>query len=176
MPGLPKSYIKKYGISKKAWTEYRKANKGRTTKRKTAKVKHVAKRRRRYTRKTTRRKKDRRIPLAPTLGFALPLAFGKPYGGTWASPMEAAMDGSWKGALQSALVNLTGIAVPIAGTGFTGKPEVEINKLLNPLDFSSAGAIKGLVLGALVSKFVGTKFGVNRTMKKIPFLGKYIKL
>jgi len=28
MAGLPKSYIKKYGISKRAWTEYRKAKRG----------------------------------------------------------------------------------------------------------------------------------------------------
>jgi len=51
MSGLPKKYIKKYGVSKKAWSEYRKS-KGRTTR--TQKTKRggvkVARRKRSYSR------------------------------------------------------------------------------------------------------------------------------
>lgn len=54
MRGLPKSYIKKYGISKKAWAEYRKAkggrkrkvNKPKKTRNITRRIRSVAKKRR----------------------------------------------------------------------------------------------------------------------------------
>ena len=55
MAGLPKKYIKKYGVSKKAWAEYRKVS-GKTKTRKSTKRKikvsrTMAKRRKSYSRK-----------------------------------------------------------------------------------------------------------------------------
>lgn len=91
LPGLPKSYIKKYGISKRAWREYRKAvpkrgtglKTGRAGKRRRGKprteaqrrarhnpkkVKRVA-RRRSYSRKR-RRRGVKTIPILPLVGLA----------------------------------------------------------------------------------------------------------
>lgn len=126
--------------------------------------------------KKRRVKRDKRVPLGPTLGFSIPLGFAKGYSGAWASVAEAIQRGQPMHAIQSAILSLTGIAVGMPGTGYTGPAQVEMHKLLNPFEFTSAGAIKGLMLGALVSTVFGTKLGVNRSMKKIPFVGKYIKL
>lgn len=121
-------------------------------------------------------KKDKRIALAPTLGFGIPLGFAKGFSGAWGSVVENFQRGEYLGALQAAVLSVTGIAVGMPGTSYEGPPVVEMHKILNPTDFTAAGAIKGLILGTIVSKVVGTKLGVNRSMKKIPFIGKYIKL
>lgn len=86
--GLPASYIKKWGVSKRAWREYRKKN-PKTNKRRsstTRKVKRVA-RRRRYTRKRRRRK--RTIAILP-LGGAVAGIFIPDEGGNsvWSSIVE----------------------------------------------------------------------------------------
>lgn len=121
-------------------------------------------------------KKDRRHAIAPTLGFGLPLGFSKGFDGAWPSVVEATQRGNIMEAAQSAILALTGIAVGMPGTHYEGPPVIEMHKILNPTDFTAAGAIKGLIIGSVVSKIVGTKLGVNRAMKKIPFVGKYIKL
>ena len=55
MKGLPKSYIKKWGVSKKAWREYKKSkSSGKTKVSRTGGKKTVAKRR--YTRRRTKRR------------------------------------------------------------------------------------------------------------------------
>jgi len=63
----------------------------------------------------------------------------------------------------------------MAGTGYTGPIRMDYAKVLNPLDFSEAGALKGLLFGVIVSK-VASKLGANRYMKKIPLIGKWIKV
>jgi len=70
--GLPKSIIKKYGITKKAWQvfrskhPYKKVYKGGTSKAKT--VKSMARKRRYVRKRSYRRKKDKRISLIGTAG------------------------------------------------------------------------------------------------------------
>jgi len=126
--------------------------------------------------KKKRRKKDNRVAILPTLGFFAPLLFGKAYGGTWSSPMEAMKDGKFMLALQSAIINLTGLGIPMPDTGYTsGEVKFDIGKVLNPTEFGHAGALKGLLFGTAGSK-AATKFGLNRQLKKVPFVGKYIKL
>lgn len=73
---LPKSYIKKYGISKEAWSKYKaslkkpykKTYKGRSIK--------TTKRKRKVTRrkKSYRRKRKKTIPILPIVGLAAGLA------------------------------------------------------------------------------------------------------
>lgn len=64
MAGLPKKYIKRYGISKKAWNEYRKTKrrKSPSLKKRTHRVrkKVVRMAKRRYTRRYARRRSYRR--------------------------------------------------------------------------------------------------------------------
>ena len=66
--GLPASYIKKYGVSKRAWSEYRKVHKRGTTKRKVRRVKTVAKRRYVRRRVTRRRRPKRKISIIGSIG------------------------------------------------------------------------------------------------------------
>ena len=73
--GLPKSIIKKYGISKKAWAVFRgrKSSKSSNPRpEKARKVKNVA--RRKYSRKRKRRSRGMTIPLAPVIGLIGPMA------------------------------------------------------------------------------------------------------
>ncbi len=125
--------------------------------------------------KRKRRKKDNRVPLLPTIGFFAPLLLGKAYGGTWSSPVEAIQEGNFLKALQSAIMNLTGIGVSVPGAELPEGILFDLNKVLNPLEFGHAGALKGLLFGSIGSKGA-TKFGLNRQLKKVPFVGKYIKL
>lgn len=72
--GLPKSIIKKYGVTKKAWRIYR-SRKGKTKKRRRS----TTKRTKRRSNPVAKRKKKNRtrnmtIPLAPTLGLAAGLS------------------------------------------------------------------------------------------------------
>lgn len=70
MPGLPKSIIKKYGISKKAWRIY-KASKGKSkSKRSSPKRKTTVGKRR----KKRRRRGPKTIPILPIIGVGVGLA------------------------------------------------------------------------------------------------------
>lgn len=129
--------------------------------------------RRRTTKKSYRRKKDRRIPLLPTIGFGAPLLTGKPWG--WSSPIEAIQQGNGAKAIQSAIANLTGVQVGMPNTGFTSGVNADLARIINPFDLEVAGAMKGLLWGTVGSK-LATKFGLNRYMKKVPFLGNKVKL
>lgn len=174
--GLPKSIIAKYGISKEAWRVYRnqkkKPKKNSSSKRSLTKV---VRRRRRASPKKRSRRKDKRVPLLPVGGFAVPLAFGSPFNGTWASPVQAIQEGNLEKAIQSTVYNLAGVRVPMQNTGYRSVVQFDWKEALNPFNFEAAGAIKGAVWGALASKFM-TKLGVNRNIAKIPFVGKHIKL
>lgn len=93
--GLPKSYIKKYGISKKAWKEYRKSKSKGRRKTNPKKVRNLP--RRRYTRRR-RRRNPRTIAIAPVLGLV----------GGLQDPIQRAVGGDYMGALHEARNIITG--------------------------------------------------------------------
>lgn len=95
MKGLPKSYIKKYGISKKAWREFRKSKSRKVTKRKKNNPKRSGK-------KTTRRRNSFTIPLGPVLGLAAGMA----------GPIKKLIDGEVEAAMEIAVENYTGFNIP----------------------------------------------------------------
>lgn len=168
MPGLPKKYIKKYGVSKKAWAAYRKdqkSNKRITTKKKSIRVKRVARRR---TKKRSRRKGKRRIPLLPFIGGVVAPAarIFSAVGGM--SRLESDPMGFLKGCVDQIGLKFTGIHfLP----GEAGLPTDKINfQWDEPLM-----TYGGLLLGALGSK-AATKVGINRQIARIPIVGDYIKL
>ena len=146
MAGLPKSYIKKYGISKKAWREYHKKKKPRS--RKVTKPK----KRRRVNRTARRKRKGRRrysmtIPVAPVLGLVAGMA----------NPIQLAMAGQPELALKDALWKYTGW-------------NSDANK------WEWGGMIQGvgpLIAGLLVHKFVGgPPLNLNKILaqSRVPFL------
>lgn len=118
--------------------------------------------------------KDKRIPIFPTVGFAAGLLLGRP-DNIWSSPLAAMQEGNGPVAIQSAIRNLTGLAVPMAGTGYEGPIVFNLWTTINPFDFANASALKGLLWGSIAS-MVASKFGLNRQIKKIPIMGKYVKL
>lgn len=81
MPGLPKSYIKKYGVSKKAWRMYRASKNKRKSRPKTTKrsVKRTA--RRRSYRKTRRRSSNKWGVAGTVLKLAVGAYLGNMAGG-----------------------------------------------------------------------------------------------
>lgn len=151
MKGLPKSYIRKYGISKKAWSEYRKSKKSKS---RASGVRHVrmtlkpktktkTKRRRKYMprRKRKIRKKRFTIPLAPVLGLAAGLA----------EPIQKAMGGDVQGAINVATHHYTGYSVE--------RGQFEIDGLKH--------GIVPLIIGLLVHKFVGgAPLNANRMLAR----------
>ena len=155
--GLPKSIIKKYGISKKAWRVFQgKKSKSSTprTSKTSRKVKKVAKRR--YSRKRSRRRGGMTIPLAPIAGLAAGLASGSAWSGG-ASVISRLMEGNITDAAKIACFNYTGID-PYTGT------------------FDPNGLKTGLlplIMGALVHKFVGgAPLNINRMLAaaRVPFV------
>jgi hypothetical protein len=122
-----------------------------------------------------RRHKPKTIPLLPTAGFATGLLFGTP--DTWTSPVSAIQMGKPELAIQTGIRNLTGIKVPMAGTGYneTYPLSVDIWRVINPFDFGEAPALKGLIWGGIASTVL-RYLGINRKYKaavaRIPFLNK----
>ena len=112
----------------------------------------ATKRRRRRTasKPRTRRAKDKRVPILPLLGV----------GAAMSKPIENAVNGNYVGAAAEAGARLVGY-------NFQSK-KVDIG-------YAFWNGWLPIVLGAVGSK-VATKLGVNRTLKKVPFVGKYIKL
>lgn len=141
MAKLPKKYIKLYGISKKAWREYRKSLKGsknRTTTTKSRKVRKTA--RRRYRRKR-RRRAPRTIAIAPAIGLAIPLV----------DPIKSAMAGDWDGAVNHLSYRFLGW-----------------DRLTNSFDWQ--GLVQGygpMVFGAIGHK-IANMTGINRMLAKLP--------
>lgn len=168
--GLPKDLIKKYGITKKAWTEYRKRKgyKTQTTKRNIVTVKRKMRKR---NKKKTRRRRDRRLPISGVAGIAT-TAFAKPYK-TWSSPVEALQSGHFDLAAQSALANIIGITLPMGGhTGEVFNPM----KVLNPFDFDLGAGWKAAMWTALTASIVKKISPKSKDMvDKVPYLGKIIK-
>ncbi|MFH1327927.1 MAG: hypothetical protein ABIH76_03640 [Candidatus Bathyarchaeota archaeon] len=146
--GLPKSIIKKYGISKKAWAVFRgqksKSSTPRTSKT-SRKVKKVA--RRRYSRKRSRRRGGMTIPLAPIAGLAAGLAI----------PIQRIIDGDVPLAMRDICRNYTGW-----------------DTMNNRWDYEALkNGLLPLIAGAMVHKFVGgAPLNVNKMLAaaKIPFI------
>jgi len=159
--GLPLSYIKKWGISKKAWREFRKGTLTKGVPTRTAAIKRrlkgrnpkggigMARRIRRYFPRR-RRRSSLTIPIAPTLGLVKGLMF--PFG---KSNIERAQSGDWNGIMDATLA---------AYTGFNLKGQFNANYLLE-------GTVP-LIVGLLVHKVVGGTLGVNRALgrAKVPIL------
>lgn len=145
MAGLPKSYIKKYGITKKAWKEYRASlKKSKTTKKKTTtkkKAKRVASKKKRAKSKPT-------APMAVLIGLGAGLV----------EPIQNAMKGDYQAAGRQLSMNYTGVDPINADRGIQFE---QLKKGLLPL-----------VAGALVHKFVGGTLGVNRVLgrAKVPYI------
>lgn len=92
--GLPREIIKKYGVTKKAWTIFRGKRKPKTyksPKQYVSKVRHMAKRRR-------RRSGGMTIPLAPIVGLAAGMI----------EPATLATQGNVTAAFQTLCRNYTG--------------------------------------------------------------------
>lgn len=112
-------------------------------------------------RKKRRRKKDNRIPLLtvlPTANAALidPLMHAKP-------SIEAGdLFGAFQRFADRLSENFIGVWVTQPEQGFIG--------LHRPMMTYST-----IIFGAIASK-LATHFGVNRNLKKLPFVGKYLKL
>jgi hypothetical protein len=152
--GLPKSYIKKYGISKKAWAEYRNDQKKSKVKASPkTKTKKSGKRTYMARKQKTRRKRSFTLPLgliAPTIGLVLRR---NPSG---SSLLERVTSGDWKG-LGYDLQEMVGIE------GTSGK--FRLDYLFN--------TIAPFIAGGLVHKFVGgAPLNINRKLANagIPIL------
>ena len=142
--GLPKSIIKKYGITKKAWSVFR----GGKSKSRPSKVKTKTRRETRMTRRKRRRgKRGFTIPLAPIAGLAA---------GLW-GPAEAVMKGDLDTAVHHLLLTYTGYD----NKASVWRPE-HLQRGLTPL-----------IIGCLVHKFVGgSPLNLNRTLAAagVPFI------
>jgi hypothetical protein len=71
---------------------------------------------------------------------------------------------------------MTGIKVPMQGTGYTGKLDFNIMGALNPFDWNEAPALKGLIWGALIStglRLLGVNRKFTQVTRKIPILNKF---
>ena len=100
--------------------------------------------------KKKRRAKDKRVPILTIAGL----------GAAVANPIQKAIDGDYEGALAE------------VGARFTG---YNYQSKTFDLKYAAMNGYLPIVLGALGSK-VATKLGVNRALKKVPLIGKYIKL
>ena len=144
--GLPKSIIKKYGISKKAWRVFR-GRKGKTRSRKT-RASNPKKRRKTKLgrRKRGRRRNSMTIPLAPIIGLAAGMA----------DPIQAAMAGNFDTAIEHLKYRYLGIT-----------PGGQFNAA------ALSEGLLPLVIGLLVHKFVGgppLNFNAMLVRAKVPFI------
>ena len=137
--GLPKSYIKRYGISKKAWREYRKSK--RAPSRRTGVKKKVRTLTRKYTRKR-RRRAPRTIPVLPIVGVI----------GGVVDPISRALAGDYTGAAHELIQTSTGIDI-LGGTGW--HPDWMV-KFWGPV-----------IAGAIGHK-IANMVGVNRVFSRLP--------
>jgi len=164
MARLPKSIIKKYGITKKAWRVFR--SRKRSTTRASPKSK-PKKRRRNLARKRKRRRtrtRDKRIPILVTGAGAVKSLVEPIFGNdSWSGAKAFAEAGDIEGAVKEFLgCNLH---------NFTGYRITD-----GQFDFQKPLQTYTLLITAWVGSKLATKFGVNRALKRVPFVGKYIKL
>jgi len=112
----------------------------------------MAKTKRRYTRRRTRkirRRRKRTIPIAPILGASVGI-FAKPHDGAHNSPLGAFMEKDWSGGFNLLVENYTGWYPP-DGTW----------------DITHAKGIWGLVAG-LVAHKIANMLGGNRVFANLP--------
>lgn len=105
--------------------------------------------------KKKRRRKDKRVSGLTIFGFATNF-FKKAPSGNFIANRIAGQD--WEGAVYDAREIFLGI---------DNKGKFQLNWVLD--------TYARPLIGFIASKFM-TKLGVNRELKKIPFIGKYIKL
>jgi len=151
MVGLPKSIIKKYGISKKAWEVFRgKKSKGSNPRPKKA---------RKVKRKVAKRKRSRRrggmtIPLAPIIGLGIGIFTKRPAWGK--SAFEHAIAGEFDWAMESLKQSYLGI-----------RPDGKFD-----ITLMSHGLLP-LAIGLGVHKFIGgSPLNANRILAaaRVPFI------
>jgi len=152
--GLPLKYIKKYGISKRAWREYRK-DVG-TFKRKygVSPVPHNPRKKRKggvrglaRWRRRRRRRRSMTIPVAPVIGLATGIFAPSAFGPTIA---ERIQQGRWTDAGKIAALQYLGYDV------YTGKWDI----------FKARGLLP-IAMGLLVHKFVGgSPLNLNRMLAR----------
>lgn len=147
--GLPRSIVKKYGVSKRAWAVYRASKNRKVNKTRSTKSKPVRKlaRRRSYTRKR-RKRRTRTIPLAPLLGVAAGAVQRTRHNPSWIGAYIRT--GNWEAAFNQLTTNFTGYT-PQKGTW----------------DWKDAHALQGLIIGLLAHKAVGW-LGGHRIFANLP--------
>lgn len=153
MTGLPKKYIKKYGVSKAAWAAYRKDHKPK--KRNPSPVKIKGKGRSMSKRKSSKK----RLPVFASAGVVI---YG--YNAAKNSILQPTYTTQQK--FDYGITNLTGVRVGSAtpaGAGIAWDTALFTNTWLPP-----AAGVAGSVLA--------DKFKVNKYVRRIPYIGDYLKL
>lgn len=102
--------------------------------------------------KKKKRRRSRQKPFSVLVMAGLGAAFSR--------PVQNAVDGNYEGAIAE------------IGSRFTG---YNFQSGIFDAKYALVNGYAPIVLGAVGSK-VATMVGVNREIKKIPFVGKYIKL
>lgn len=157
---LPKSIIKKYGITKKAWQVFRGTHHS-SGKSSMPKKKRRYRRLRRFGRRVAKTKTPFETLIA---GVAIPFT---PAASGWQSPFEYAQQG-----------NVTGIMHSLK-KGFIGmEPDgrMDIFKTLNPLDMECGRYSKMLIYASLIGMIRRKIAGryMAPMMKKIPIIGRSV--
>jgi len=162
--GLPAKYAK-MGFAK-GWKEYRKVNKGRTTKRKVVGVKKLVKRKRRRRPGRVRayfRRKKPKIPLEVAIALGVtPLTPAESYGMN--SIVTNVQQADWEGVRNNLVSGFLGM------DWSTGN--IDLVRLLNPFDMERGRYVKMLIAAGVIGKI--RKRLVKIPFDKIPFVGRYI--
>lgn len=147
--GLPKSYIKRWGISKKAWDEYRKSKRSTSRRKSTVKkVRNLARRRRANSRRR-RRRTPRTIPVLKLVSLAPPIIRAV----EWIKDPLAA--GDFQGVAYNGAYSLL--------KDFAGYD-------LNENRFTGGNMLStyGTIAAAYVGSKIATMLGVNRVLARLP--------
>jgi len=162
--GLPKSIIKKYGISKKAWEVYR----GSKKKRKVNKSRRTSKsrrktlvRRRSYRRKPRRRRTQKRISLIGTAGAIGSVFVPQGRSGAWSMGRwleKWAKSGKIPSQdVQPMLYDTMGQYIGYHPTQGWGIPWATVT-----------------IIGAGIASKIANKYG-GQYLRNLPWIGKYIR-
>jgi len=189
--GLPRSYLKQAqrelgpgaswrALFKRAWAIYKGTKLPKILRRKKTMSNPIRRRRRRYLspayrprrrrspfRRLRWRRRPKKIPILPVAGFGAGLIFGAAPGR--GSVFDCIKANDMESAAKNAVYNITGIDT------FDGF-KADWMKTLNPFDFTTATALKGLIWGSVASMALGA-LGINRKFtdatSKIPILKKF---
>lgn len=187
--GLPRSYLKQAqrelgpgaswrALFKRAWAIYKGTKLPKILRRKKSMSPRI--RRRRYLspayrprrrrspfRRLRWRRRPKKIPILPVAGFGAGLIFGAAPGR--GSVYDCIKFGDMESAARNAIYNITGIDT------FDGY-KFDWMKTVNPFDFTTATALKGLMWGSVASMVFGA-LGINRKFteatSKIPILKRF---